>query len=114
MIRLPHARVGRPLVVLFITLAGVALLHVVGLLVAPPEIALADLASREGARVVVAGRVERPRDAPWGGSFDLADGAARAPVLVDAAPPEAGTWITVEAVVVRWRGTLALDAQALR
>lgn len=97
-----------------VTLAGVAGLHVLALVVLPPEVPLAALATREGARVVVAGQAERPREAPWGGSFDLADGVARVPVLTDGALPEAGVWLRVEGIVVRWQGALALDAKALR
>lgn len=104
----------RASVVLLVTLAGVGALHVLGLVVAPSEVALSDLASREGARVVVAGKVDRPREAPWGGSFDLSDGVARVPVLTDGALPDAGAWLAVEGIVVRWRGALALDAKAVR
>src|SRR5688500_1330057 len=98
----------RAWVVLAVALAGVAGLHGLGLVVAPPEVALADLASREGARVVVAGQAERPREAPWGGSFDLADGVARVPVLTEGTLPEAGAWLSVEGIVVRWRGAVAV------
>lgn len=109
-----RALVTRPFTILALTLAGIAALHLLGLLVAPTEVALADLASREGARVLVAGQAERPREAPWGGSFDLADGVARVPVLTDGALPEEGTWLQVEGIVVRWRGALAVDAKGAR
>lgn len=104
----------RAVVVLVVTLAGVLGLHALGLVVAPTEVPLADLAAREGARVLVAGQAERPREAPWGGSFDLSDGVARVPVLTDGTLPEAGAWLSVEGIVVRWRGALALDAKGLR
>lgn len=98
--------------VLILTLLGAGLLHVAAEVLDPPEVLLADLAAHEGARVVVAGEATRPRAFRGGAVFDLSDGAARVPVLTGGELPEEGAWLRVTGIVVRWGGTMALDADA--
>ncbi|HLE96651.1 MAG TPA: hypothetical protein VI997_04705 [Candidatus Thermoplasmatota archaeon] len=97
-------------VVFALTVAGTAALQLASWWLEPPDVPLGDVAVHEGARVRVAGQVLRPREAPWGTTFDLEDGVARLPVLARVAPPPSGAWATVEGIVVRWHGTAALDA----
>ena len=96
--------------VLALTVAGTGALYLASWVLEPPDVPLRDAAVHEGARVRVAGQVLRPREAPWGATFDLEDGVARLPVLARVAPPPSGSWATVEGIVIRWDGTAALDA----